>query len=100
VIFAFFFLGKFFVFCIGSRQAAARCLTIVSALVPMAQMKPSSSRATAVVIFLWSLPAAVSLDVGVTTPNVRNRTPTLSEPYVLKNLPGSSQAQDRNQNLT
>jgi hypothetical protein len=45
--------------CQGPR--AARWLTIVSALVPMAQMKPSSSRATAVVIFLLSLPAAASL---------------------------------------
>jgi hypothetical protein len=56
----FFLLRKVFVvhwFC----QAVARCLTIVSALVPMAQMKPNSSRATAVVIFLLSLPAAASL---------------------------------------
>ena len=43
------------------RQAAIRCLTVVSALVPMAQMKPNSSRATAVVIFRLSLPAAASL---------------------------------------
>jgi hypothetical protein len=42
-------------------QAAIRCLTIVSALVPMAHMKPNSSRATAVVILLLSLPAAASL---------------------------------------
>jgi putative transposase len=32
-------------------------------------------------------------------PNVTNRTPTISESCVLKNLPGSPQAQDRNQNL-
>ena len=42
-------------------QAAIRCLATVSALVPMAQIKPNSSRATAVVIFLLSLPAAASL---------------------------------------
>ena len=42
-------------------QAAIRWLTVVSALVPIAQMKPNSSRATAVVIFLLSLPAAASL---------------------------------------
>ena len=47
-----FFSFVKFCFCIGSCYAAVRCLTIVSALVPIAQMKPSSSRATAVVIFL------------------------------------------------
>ena len=41
-----------FCFCLFFCQAAIRCLTVVSALVPMAQMKPNSSRATAVVIFL------------------------------------------------
>jgi hypothetical protein len=35
--------------------------------------------------------------LGVTTPNVTNRTPTISESCVLKNLRGSPQAQDRNQ---
>jgi hypothetical protein len=50
-----------FCFCLFFCQAAIRSLTVVSALVPMAQMKPSSSRATAVVIFLLSLPAAASL---------------------------------------
>ena len=54
------FLGMFLSFAVGPCQAAACCLTTVSALVPMAQMKPSSSRATAVTIFLWSLPAAPS----------------------------------------
>ncbi len=38
-------------FCFCSCQAAARWLTIVSALVPIAQMNPSNSRATAVMIF-------------------------------------------------
>jgi hypothetical protein len=56
VAFAFSFLGVF-CFC----QTAIRCLATVSALVPIAQMKPNSSRATAVVIFLLSLPAAASL---------------------------------------
>src|ERR1700677_42801 len=42
-------------------QAAIRCLTVASALVPMAQIKPRSSRPTAVTIFLLSLPVAASL---------------------------------------
>jgi len=50
-----------FCFCSGSSQATIRCWTVVSALTPMAQTKPSSSRATAVMIFRWSLPAAASL---------------------------------------
>jgi hypothetical protein len=33
-------------------QAAIRCLAVASALVPMAQIKPSSSRPSAVTIFL------------------------------------------------
>jgi hypothetical protein len=49
VVFAFPSWECFF---LAFRQAASRCLTVVSALVPMAQMKPNSSRATAVVIFL------------------------------------------------
>src|SRR5258705_13946207 len=48
VVFALPFLERF-CFCLFFRQAAIRWLTVVSALVPMAQMKPSSSRATAVV---------------------------------------------------
>jgi hypothetical protein len=32
--------------------------------------------------------------IGVTTPNVANRTPTISESCVLKNLPGSPQSQE------
>ena len=64
--FCFFILWNVFVFAFAFAfafafsQAAIRCLTSVSALVPMAQMKPNSSRATAVVIFLLSLPAAAS----------------------------------------
>jgi len=46
---------------IAFRHAAIGCLLAVSALTPMAQMKPSNSRPTAVMIFLWSLPAAASL---------------------------------------
>jgi hypothetical protein len=64
VVFAFSFFGMFFAFAFAFAfafsQAAIRCLTSVSALVPMAQMKPNSSRATAVVIFLLSLPAAAN----------------------------------------
>ena len=62
--FCFFILWNVFVFAFAFAfvfpQAAIRCLTTVSALVPIAQMKPNSSRATAVVIFLLSLPAAAS----------------------------------------
>ena len=43
-------------------QAAIRFLAAASALTPMAQINPSSSRPTAVTIFLWSLPAAASLE--------------------------------------
>ena len=62
--FCFFILWNVFAFAFAFAfvfpQAAIRCLTTVSALVPIAQMKPNSSRATAVVIFLLSLPAAAS----------------------------------------
>lgn len=67
VVFVFSFLGTFLPwpfhwsdrsFC----QAAIRFLVAASALTPMAHMKPSSSRPTAVTIFLWSLPAAASLE--------------------------------------
>jgi hypothetical protein len=40
--FCFSFFGKVFAF--AFRQAAIRCLAAVSALIPMAQMKPNSSR--------------------------------------------------------
>ena len=58
--FLFFILGKVFALVLAFRQAAIRCLAAASALVPMAHTKPSSSRPTAVMIFLWSLPAADS----------------------------------------
>jgi hypothetical protein len=50
--FCFFILWKVFAFAfvVAFRQAAFFCLTAASALVPMAQMKPSSSRPTAVMI--------------------------------------------------
>jgi hypothetical protein len=52
----FFLLRRFFV--LRCCQVATCCLETVSALVPIAQIKPSNSQATAVTIFLWSLPAA------------------------------------------
>jgi len=52
VCFCIFLLRKVFAF----PQAAIRCLTVASALVPMAQIKPRSSRPTAVTIFLLSCP--------------------------------------------
>ena len=62
--FLFFILWKVFAFAfafvLALRQAAIFCMTAVSALIPMAQIKPSSSRLTAVMIFLWSLPAAAN----------------------------------------
>jgi hypothetical protein len=63
LVFCFFILWKVFAFAfvLVLRQAAIRSLLAASALIPMAQMKPSSSRPTAVVIFLWSLFAAASL---------------------------------------
>jgi len=51
-VFCFFIPWKVFVvaFVVVLRQAASRCPAAASALVPMAQMKPSSSRPTAVMI--------------------------------------------------
>ena len=49
-----------FAFVFAPRQAAICSLLDASALIPMAQMKPSNSRPTAVMIFLWSFPAADS----------------------------------------
>jgi hypothetical protein len=48
----FFIPWKVFAFAVVLvfRQAAMRCLTAVSALIPIAQMKPNSSRPTAVTI--------------------------------------------------
>jgi hypothetical protein len=57
VVFAFPSWERF-CFWLSCDQAATRCRATVSALIPMAQMKPNSSRATAVVIFLSSLLAA------------------------------------------
>jgi hypothetical protein len=54
--FVFSFLWMVFIF----HQAAIFCLAAVSALTPIAQMKPNSSRPSAVMIFLWSLRVAVS----------------------------------------
>ena len=48
----FSLFGKFCFCSFGSRHAASCCLLAASALIPMAQMKPSSSRATAVMVFL------------------------------------------------
>ena len=60
--FAFSFFGKFLLLplslVLALRQAAIRSLLSASALIPMAQMKPTSSRPTAVMILRWSLPAA------------------------------------------
>jgi hypothetical protein len=42
-------------------HAAIAWRAAVSVFTPMAQMKPSSSRPTAVTILRWSLPAAASL---------------------------------------
>ena len=53
-----FVLAFAFVFALG--QAAIGSLLDASALIPMAQMKPSNSRPTAVMIFLLSFPAAAS----------------------------------------
>lgn len=61
VVFVFSFFGKVFALARAFRQAAIRCLAAVSALIPIAQMKPNSSRPSAVMIFLWSLRVAASL---------------------------------------
>jgi hypothetical protein len=60
--FCFFILSNVFAFAFVAafRQAAMRWLAAASALIPMAQMKPSNSRPTAVTTFLRSLPAADS----------------------------------------
>ena len=49
-----------FAFVLALRQAAIFCMAADSALIPMAQIKPSSSRPTAVTILRWSLPAAAN----------------------------------------
>ena len=57
-VFVFSLLGKFLLF--SSRHAASCCVQAASALIPIAQMNPASSRPIAVMAFLWSLPAAIS----------------------------------------
>ena len=52
--FCFSFIGKFLLLLFFAFHAAIRCLLAVSALIPMAQMKPSSSRPTAVTILRWA----------------------------------------------
>jgi hypothetical protein len=61
LVFVFPYLESF-CFCLcGSRHAAFCCMQAASALIAMAQMKPNSSRATAVMVFLCSLPRAISV---------------------------------------
>ena len=63
-VFVFSFLGKFlllFLLLLFAGHAAMTRLAAASVFTPMAQMKPSSSRPTAVVILHCSLPAAASL---------------------------------------
>ena len=51
--FCFFPYLESLCFCsFGPRHAASCCLQAASALIPIAQMKPSSSRPTAVMTFL------------------------------------------------
>ena len=63
ICFCFFLIWKVLCFCsFGSSHAAICCLqAVASALIPMAQIKPSSSRAIAVMVFLCSLPRAISV---------------------------------------
>lgn len=67
LVFLFFPIVGRFCFCSClcflpfAGYAAIAWLSAVSAFTPMAQMKPSSSRPTAVTILRWSLPAAASL---------------------------------------
>ena len=52
IVFVFSLFGKFLLLFFRYRHAAICCFEDASALIPMAQMKPSSSRATAVMVFL------------------------------------------------
>jgi hypothetical protein len=64
-VLVFSFSGRFlllFLLLLFAGYAAIVWLVVVSVFTPMAQMKPSSSRPTAVVILRWSLPAAASLE--------------------------------------
>ena len=58
--FAFSLFGKFLAFVLVRLRLMLADGRVVSALVPIAQMNPSNSRATAVMIFPWGLPAAPS----------------------------------------
>ena len=58
ICFWFSLFGKLLLF--GFRQAASCRVQADSALMPMAQMNPISSRPIAVMVFLRSLPAAIS----------------------------------------
>jgi len=60
VLICFSLLGKFSLLFFRFRHAAICCLHDASALIPMAQIKPNNSRATAVMVFLCSLPRAIS----------------------------------------
>ena len=51
-VFAFSLLGVFWFCLFGSRHAGSSRPQVCSALIPMAQIKPSSSRAIAVMTFL------------------------------------------------
>jgi hypothetical protein len=59
-VFVFSLFGKFLSLLFVSRHAAHWCEQADSALIPMAQMNSVSSRPIAVMVFLWSLPAAIS----------------------------------------
>src|SRR5260370_6914281 len=62
ICFCFFLIWKVFAFVLfGSLHAAICCLQAASALIPMAQIKPNSSRAIAVMVFLCSLPLPTTL---------------------------------------
>ena len=52
MVFAFSFFGKFCFCLFGFRHAASCSVQTASAFIPMAQMKPSSSRPIAVMVFL------------------------------------------------
>jgi hypothetical protein len=58
--FCFSLFGKVLFLLFVFHHAASCCVQADSALIPMAQMNPVSSRPIAVMVFLWSLPAAIS----------------------------------------
>ena len=62
ICFCFFLLWKVFAFVFSVLlMPPSVAWTAASALIPMAQMKPSSSRPIAVMVFLWSLPRAINV---------------------------------------